>query len=107
MLLFASIIFFSGQAVGSAGKALCKEAVAASTGWAIPPKTIRGDQMLLLCVQDYQGQQDGSGVASQRCFYANEAGTGCSVMLDLPGEDQWRGLAVDCLTGKPIKEQKL
>ena len=101
VLVLGAIVFMSGQAAGVAGvKELCKEQVQTTTGWAIPPATVRHDQHLRLCMVDY-------GKYLQQCFYSNEEQTHCTVLLDNPSQKKWGILAVDCKTGEIISEQKL
>jgi hypothetical protein len=104
MLVLAAIVFLSGQAAGAAGKAECKEAIDGRTGFAVPPPVFRKDQNLLMCVQMYQHE---TLPPHMKCIYAKEDGSACSLLLDLPGEKQWRVLAVDCASGEPISEKKL
>lgn len=102
-LIFA-IVFFSGHAVGVAGKDQCKEAIAAGTGFAIPPRVFRGKQEVVACTVYYQHPEL---PPHQQCLYAAPDKSACSVLFDMPGEKQFRVLAIDCNDGTPLKEQKL
>lgn len=102
MLVLASIVFLSGQASGLAGKAECKATVDGRTGFAVPPPSIRGDQLLVACFQFFQ-----ESPPYMKCVYSNEEQTACTVLFDLPGEKMFRGTGINCQTGEPLKESKL
>lgn len=103
MVFFVLLIAAAGHAAGVAqvaNQSICKESTQVVTGWAIPPPSIRGNQMLLMCQQDYNR-------AVGFCVFADEERKNCTVLVDRPGSNQWEAMAVDCESGKPIGEQKL